>query len=155
MEALRIALATAPALVSVDYDEGAGLFILAFDASIDGWGAVLTQSEQNLKRRHPARVQALLKSLKKFKPWLYGVAFLVKTDSMTLADKLNQPATDPPGVLVRQCLHELGSSIFEVRQIPGVENVVADAPARRPATEEDIAAAGDMPWGSLELAVDR
>ncbi|OAP53883.1 hypothetical protein AYL99_11905 [Fonsecaea erecta] len=153
MEALTIALTTAPAVVSIDYDEGAGLIILTFDASIDGWGAVLMHLEGNPKRRHPVRLKAeagydagkrecraLLKSLKKLKPWLYGVTFLVESDAMTLAAQLNPSATDLPGALVTQWLTWIRLFDFELRYMPGAKNVVADALSRRPTPEEDIAA---------------
>ena len=154
---MKESLTTAPALVSIDYDEGAGLIILAFDASLMGWGAVLMQLEKNSKRRHPARYEsglwikvesqydagkrecrALLKALKKFKSWLYGVTFMVEIDVMTLAAQLNRSATDLPGALVTQWLAWIRLFDFEVRHIPGAKNVVADALSRRPATESDL-----------------
>ena len=41
MDALKLALTSAPALVKLDYSEGAGAIILAVDVSLKGWGAVL------------------------------------------------------------------------------------------------------------------
>ena len=157
MEELKEALTTAPALVSIDYSEGAGLIILAFDASLQGWGAVLMQLERDSKRRHPARYEsglwskaesqydagkrecrALLKALKKFKTWLYGVTFVVETDAMTLAAQLNRSATDLPGALVTQWLAWIRLFDFEVRHVPGAKNIVADALSRRPPNESDL-----------------
>ena len=43
MNVLKNALTSAPALVTIDYAEGAGRIVLAFDASLTGWGAVLMQ----------------------------------------------------------------------------------------------------------------
>lgn len=156
MEILKEALTSAPALASLDYSEGAGLIILAFDASIRGWGAVLMQLARESKHRHPVRYEsglwnhaesqydagklecrALLKALKKFKQWLYGVTFVVETDAQTLCAQLNRSATDLPGALVTQWLAWIRLFDFEVRHIPGVKNVVADALSRRPATERD------------------
>ena len=41
MDLLKLALTTPPALVSLDYSEGAGNSILAVNASLDGWRGVL------------------------------------------------------------------------------------------------------------------
>ena len=53
MDALKLALTSAPALVQLDYSEDAGPIILAVDASLTGWGAVLMQ-EDSEGRRHPS-----------------------------------------------------------------------------------------------------
>jgi hypothetical protein len=157
MNALKEALTTAPALVTIDYLPGAGLLILAADASGGGWGAVLMQVERGGKKRHPVRYEsglwskseaqydagkrecrALLKALKKFKHWLYGVSFVVEIDALTLVAQLNRSATDLPGALVTQWLAWIRLFDFEVRHVPGRKNVVADALSRRPATAKDI-----------------
>jgi hypothetical protein len=163
MYELKLALTEAPALVSISYELGAGLVILAFDASKKGWGAVLMQLDAQ-KRRHPSRYEsgiwskaesgydagkrecrALLKSLKKFRQWLYGITFLVETDALTLAAQLNRSATDLPGALVTQWMAWIRLFDFDVRHVPGTKNVVADALSRRPPTEEDIEEAkGEM-----------
>ena len=59
MDALRAALTQAPALVKIDYSEGAGEVILAADASLDGWGSVLIQLDDKGKR-HPSRYESSL-----------------------------------------------------------------------------------------------
>jgi hypothetical protein len=41
MTTLKVALTTAPVLVTICYDEGAGRIIVAFNASKKGWGAVI------------------------------------------------------------------------------------------------------------------
>lgn len=156
---LKISLTQAPALVTPAYGEDAGLIVVAFDASQKGWGGVLMQCDRN-GRRHPCRFEsgiwnpaeskydrdagkrecrALLKVLKKFRAWLYGVHFLLETDAMTLAAQLNRTATDLPGALVTQWLAWIRFFDFEVKHVPGTKNVVADALSRRPATEEDKA----------------
>jgi RNase H-like domain found in reverse transcriptase/Reverse transcriptase (RNA-dependent DNA polymerase) len=153
---LKIALTNAPALVTIDYGPDGGLIIVAFDASKKGWGAVIMQLDKN-GRRHPVRFEsgvwtvsesnydagkrecrALLKTLKKFRHWLYGVHFLLETDANTLCAQLNRTATDLPGALVTQWLAWIRFFDFEVRHIPGTKNVVADALSRRPPTEDDI-----------------
>lgn len=158
MNDLKGALTTTPALVSIDYSPGAGKVILSVDASFLGWGAVLQQLERLSKKRHPVRYESgvwskaeseydalkretrgLLKALKKFKRWLYGIRFVVETDAMTLAAQLNRQATDLPGALVTQWLAWIRLFDFEVRHVAGNKNVVADSLSRRPPTEEDLA----------------
>jgi len=43
MATLKLALTSAPALVKIVYTDRAGEVILAVDASLKGWGAVLMQ----------------------------------------------------------------------------------------------------------------
>ena len=58
MKRLKIALTTAPALRSIDYSILGGLIILAVDASLTGWGAVLMQIDRETKKRHPCRYES-------------------------------------------------------------------------------------------------
>jgi len=102
MDALKAALTQAPALVKIDYSEGAGEVILAADASLDGWGSVLMQLDDKGKR-HPSRYEsglwtkaeasydatkrecrAVLKALRKVRYWLYGIHFVLETDANVL-----------------------------------------------------------------------
>jgi len=76
-----------------------------------------------MKKRHPARYesgiwteaekkydagklesQGLLKALKKFRYYLYGVRFLVEIDARTLVYQLNQPAVDLLGSVLNSWL---------------------------------------------------
>ena len=50
MNQLKIALIIAPALVTLDYEEGAGEIVLAIDISLTKWGVILGQVEKNRKR---------------------------------------------------------------------------------------------------------
>ncbi len=52
MDLLKLTLTTPPALVSLDYSEGAGDIILAVDASLEGCGGVLMQwfKERGIRR---------------------------------------------------------------------------------------------------------
>ena len=156
MTQLKIALTSAPALVTINYDEGAGRIIMVFDASKTGWGAVIMQEDKDGKR-HPVRFEggvwstseagydagkrecrAMLKALKKFRHWLYGTHFYVETDANTLVAQLNRSATDLPGALVTQWLAWIRLFDFEVKHIAGKSNVVADALSRRRPTAADI-----------------
>ena len=123
METLKLALTTAPALRSIDYRKDAGEIILAVDASLQGWGGVLQQLDITTNKRHPSRYESgawtaqearydagkrecrgVLKALKKFRFWLYGVHFVIEVDANTLVAQLNQSATDLPGALVTRWL---------------------------------------------------
>jgi hypothetical protein len=59
MNTLKTALTQAPALAKIDYSEGGGDIILAPDASLKGWGAVLIQLDAE-RRRHPSRYESRL-----------------------------------------------------------------------------------------------
>ena len=117
IDALKEALTTAPAIVTLDYGPEAGDIILSIDASLLGWGAVLQQLVD--RRRHPARYESrlwnptesrydagkrkcrgLLKALKKVRYYLYGVRFILKLDANTLVAQLNHTTNNLPRALV-------------------------------------------------------
>ena len=120
MESLKESLTTAPTLVAANYTEGAGEIILAVDASLDGWGAVLMQcTRDNPKRRGIIRYESglwseqerrydvgkrecrgVLKALKKVRGYLYGVFFTMELDANTLVAQLNRAASDVPGSVI-------------------------------------------------------
>lgn len=106
MDLLKMTLTSPPALISLDYKESAGPIILAADSSLHGWGAVLMQELKG--KRHPARYESgvwssseqkydatkrecrgVLKALKKFRHYLYGVRFILETDASVLVAQLN------------------------------------------------------------------
>lgn len=155
MDALKLALTTAPALAQIDYAEGAGPIILAVDSSLKGWGAVLMQ-EVAKSRRHPSRYESglwnkveqnydatklecrgVLKALKKVRFWLYGVHFILETDANVLVAQLNRSGTDLPGALVTRWLAWIRLFDFEVRHVPGHRHTAADGLSRRPRGESD------------------
>ena len=95
-------LTNAPTLVILNYSPGASLIIVVFDGSKKGWGGVVMQLDKD-EKRHPARFESgiwnptesgydagkreyrsLLKTLKKFRFWLYRVHFILETDANTL-----------------------------------------------------------------------
>ena len=59
MSALKTALTSALALVKIIYADGAGEIILAVDASLKGWGAVLMQLDA-LGKQHLSRYKSSL-----------------------------------------------------------------------------------------------
>jgi len=154
METLKLALTTAPALKSIDYEKGAGEIIVGVDASGGGWGGILMQLERNGKRRHPIRYEsgiwsatekrydagkrecrAVLKMLKKCRGYLYGVPFVLEIDPSTLVAQLNTSARDLPGALVTQWLAWIRLFDFTVRHVPGTKHTAADGLSRRPRVE--------------------
>lgn len=149
MNALKQALTTAPALAPIEYGPFAGLIIVAVDASGTGYGFVLMQIKLD-DRRHPIRFDSglwseserkydagklecrgLLHALKKLRPYLYGVRFVVETDAKTLTWQLNRTASDLPSAMVTRWIAWIQLFDFEVRHIPGSKNVVADALSRK------------------------
>lgn len=177
MQALKDALTSAPALMPIDYDKGAGKVILAVDSSVTGFGGVLMQLN-NQGKRHPCRYESglwtaaekkydifklecrsLLHMLRKCRLWLYGIRFTVETDANTLVAQLNRTATDLPGALVTRWLAWIRLWDFDVRHIPGKQNVVADALSRIPwdkdmanARQDDLDAFVDYELSSMRIS---
>lgn len=155
METLKEALTTAPALMPLQYGEGAGEIIYGSDASLEGWGGHLDQVGPDGKR-HPSRYlsglwsdcekkydagkrecRGLLKGLKKVRQYLYGVHFIIELDAKTLVAQLNRSATDLPGALVTRWIAWIRLFDFDLRHVPGKKHSVADALSRRPRNEEE------------------
>lgn len=169
MDILKTALTTAPALRSIDYRNG-GAIIINTDASGKGWGAQLAQEEKETGKRHPARYESgmwtaaerqydggklecrvVLKALKKFRTYLYGVHFILEVDANTLVAQLNRTATDLPGSVVARWIAWIQLFDFTVKHISGKKNLVADGLSRKPATKLDIEeAANDDIEGFLD-----
>jgi RNase H-like domain found in reverse transcriptase len=161
MDTLKAALTTAPALMLIDYSEGAGKIFCGSDASLDGWGGHLSQ-EDSEGRRHLSRYEsgiwseserrydagkrecrALMKTLKKFRNYLYGMKFVVEVDAKTLVAQLNRSASDLPGALVTRWIAWINLFDFDVKHVPSKKHAIADGLSRRPGTgkeqdEEDI-----------------
>ena len=81
---------------------------------------------------------AVLKILKKFHSYLYGVQFVLEVDAATLVAQLNQSATDLPGSVVVRWITWIHLFDFDVKHVPGTKNTVADGLLRQLATEEDV-----------------
>src|SRR5690606_20010179 len=109
----------------------------------------------NPKRRHPARYESgiwsesearydagklecrgLLKALKKFKHYLYGVRFLVEIDAQTLVHQLNQPSSDLPGALVSRWIAWIRLFDFDIAHVSGTKHQGPDALSRRRQSEQ-------------------
>ena len=155
MDTLKVALTSAPALTKIVYTDGAGEIILAVDASLKGWGAVLMQLDDS-KRRHPTQYESglwnqaeqnydatkrecrsVLKAIRKVCYQLYRVHFVLETDASVLVAQLNRSATDLPGALVTRWIAYIQLFDFEVRYVPRTKHTAADGLSRRPQTESD------------------
>jgi hypothetical protein len=97
--------------------------------------------------------------LRKCRLWLYGIRFTVETDANTLVAQLNRTATDLPGALVTRWLAWIRLWDFDVRHIPGKQNVVADALSRIPwdkdmanARQDDLDAFVDYELSSMRIS---
>ncbi|KAJ5963047.1 hypothetical protein N7481_001456 [Penicillium waksmanii] len=152
---IKLRLSEFPSVLPIDYDFHPFLMIVAADASIKGWGGVLMQVRNGVRK--PARYEsgvwsdaeskydagklecrAVLKAFKKFRHWLYGVHFVLETDANTLVAQLNRTATDLPGALVTRWIAWIQLFDFDVKHVPGTSNGAADALSRRPPTKEDL-----------------
>ena len=149
MDALKKSLTEAPALKPIDY-KSSGQIVLSVDSALQGWGAILQQEEVDTKKRHPARYESgmwassekkydsgklecrgLLKALKKFRYYLYGVRFLVEIDARTLVHQLNQPASDLPGSVVNRWLAWIRMFTFDIKHVAGRKHSGPDGLSRR------------------------
>ncbi|KAJ6110929.1 hypothetical protein N7486_003164 [Penicillium sp. IBT 16267x] len=149
-------LSSFPYVLPIDYDYQPLEIIVAVDASGTGWGGVLMQVRNGVRK--PARYESgvwsesermydagkrecrgVLKALKKFRHWLYGVHFTLEIDAKTLVAQLNRSATDLPGALVTSWIAWIRLFDFEVKHVPGQKHGAADGLSRRPHTAEEIA----------------
>ena len=169
MDALKKSLTEAPALKPIDY-ESSGQIVLSVDSSLQDWGAILKQEEVDTKKRHPARYgsgmwassekkydsgklecQGLLKALKKFRYYLYGVRFLVEIDARTLVHQLNQPASDLPGSVVNRWLAWIRMFTFDIKHVAGRKHGGPDGLSRRGLAREN---SEDEDPEALEASMD-
>ena len=137
-EALKVALTTAPVLQLPDFTVP---FIVECDASGSGFGAVMHQGEgpiayfsKPIAPRHASlaayerELIGLVQAVRHWRPYLWGRAFVVKTDHYSLKFLLDQRlATIPQHHWVGKLL----GFDFTVEYKPGRQNIVADALSHR------------------------
>lgn len=124
-------------------------FLLSTDASMDGFGAVLSQIPEGETKPRPVAFASKTLSkaqshypahrlefcaLKwavcdKFAHWLKGTKFTVLTDNNPLTYILSKPKLD---ACEQRWVSKLAPFDFDLRYIPGTKNVPADLLSRRP-----------------------
>ncbi|KAJ3696419.1 hypothetical protein LUZ61_000124 [Rhynchospora tenuis] len=136
-ERLKKAMSEAPVLALPDY---AKQFIIETDASALGMGAVLMQDNKPLAflsksfgvknqglSTYEKEFMALLTAVKKWRHYLLGQSFIIRTDQISLKHLLEQKITT---ALQHKGLCKLLGLTYTIEYKKGKENTVADALSR-------------------------
>jgi hypothetical protein len=137
-QALRMAVTQAPVLALPNFSQ---TFIIECDPSGFGIGAVLMQNKRPIayiskalkgKALHMSTYEkelfALVTAIQKWRPYLLGQSFVVKTDQQSLKFLLEQKVGTP---FQQKWLTKLLGYDFSVEYKKGVDNKVVDALSRR------------------------
>lgn len=139
---LKSAMTKAPVLSLPDFSE---TFIVECDASGNGVGAVLLQQrpiaffsqalqgKNLLLSTYEREILALVLAVQKWRPYLLGRKFIVRTDHQSLKHLWTQKIAT---TAQQRWLYKLMGYDFHVEYKKGGENVVADALSRRDETEQ-------------------
>ena len=135
--ALKTAITTAPVLALPDFSKP---FSLETDASGSGIGAVLSQGgypiayfSKKLSNRlqqqsaYTREFYAITQAMAKFRHYLMGHQFIIKTDQKSLKDLLDQSLHTPEQ---QQWLPKFLGYDFIIQYKPGKENAAADSLSR-------------------------
>jgi hypothetical protein len=137
-QALKEAITHAPVLALLDFTQP---FLIECDASGSGIGAVLMQGSRSIaffskalkgKALHMSTYEkelfALVSAIQKWRPYLLGQSFVVKTDQQSLKILLQQKVGTP---FQQKWISKLLGYDFVVEYKKGVENRVANALSRK------------------------
>lgn len=161
---LKQAMSQAPVLILPDFSKS---FIVETDASSVGLGAVLLQgahpvaffsktlgTRASLKPIYEKELMAIVFAMLKWRHYLLGRRFVVKTDQSSLRFLLGQREI---GVAYQKWITKVMGFDFEIVYNPGASNKVADALSRRGASEIELGtlcSSHGIDWGALDKAVD-
>jgi len=153
MPTLKEARCNTPGLKTFDDSNGARQIVVGVDTRLEGWGAILQQENEN-KDRGPCRYDrglpnkaekrydtgkreshGLMKALKMFRNYIYGVRFLVESDDHTLAHQIILPANDQPGAHVTLWFAWIRLFHFDVQHVPARLSGGTDGLSLRPRGE--------------------
>ncbi|CAL9222852.1 unnamed protein product [Arabidopsis halleri] len=142
-QALKEVVITVPILVLPDFNQE---FTIETNASGAGIGAVMSQGKKpitflsqafsstgRVKSLYERELLAIVKAVSKWKHYVAGKEFVIKTDQKSLGHLLDQKAV--LRVQQRWAAKLIGLN-HKIEYKPGVENRVADALSRRPYQEE-------------------
>ena len=151
-EKLKVAMCTTPVLSTPDFTK---TFIVECDASGNGIGAVLMQEgrplafescqlkgKNLLKPIYEKEMMAILHAIKKWRPYLIGRHFKVKTDHESLKYFLEQRLSSEEQ---QKWVTKMLGYDFEIIYKKGKDNVVADALSRKDEDVEGMLCAISLP----------
>nr|KAJ0228165.1 hypothetical protein LSAT_V11C100046520 [Lactuca sativa] len=160
---LKAALMKAPILAMPDFTK---LFIIETDASGKGIGAVLLQNKHpvafysqvlgvknRLKSIYEKELMAIVLAVKRWRHYLMGRHFLIRTDQRSLKYLMEQREVGPE---YQKWMYKLLGFDFEIQYKPGATNKVADALSRELSESTEInmlTSTWTFPLGELDKEI--